>query len=173
MISHLSEEQITACLAGERSREVEAHVQSCTSCAAELTGTKQALLLFGDSANQVAAHWQSQAPAAEPRRSVFRWAGVAAAAVSAVILAATLMHRNPEPPPAPPSPEVFVRIPYVVPPAPYERTEVVRMDVPKAALIAAGFKLDTATAGDSVAADVLVGQDGRPLAVRFQENRND
>ena len=47
------------------------------------------------------------------------------------------------------------------------------MDVPVAALIAAGFRMDTASAGASVAADVLVGQDGRPLAVSFPENRND
>jgi hypothetical protein len=66
--------------------------------------------------------------------------------------------------------EVFLRIPYVVPPAPYERTEVLRMDVPVAALIAAGIKTDR-LAGETVSADVVVGQDDRPLAVGFPENR--
>ena len=63
-----------------------------------------------------------------------------------------------------------MQIPYVVPPAPYERTEVVRMDVPVAALIAAGLRMD-APAADSISADVIVGQDGRPLAVGFPENK--
>jgi hypothetical protein len=40
------------------------------------------------------------------------------------------------------------------------------MDVPVAALIAAGFRMDAAAA-NSVSADVMVGQDGRPLAVGF------
>ena len=79
------------------------------------------------------------------------------------------MHRSSMPEVQPP-PEVFLKIPYVIPPAPYERTEVVRMDVPVAALIEAGFSMNAAAA-DSVPADVLVGQDGRPLAVGFPEIR--
>ena len=61
----------------------------------------------------------------------------------------------------------FVPIPYVLPPGPYERMEIVRMRVPVAALIAAGFLVQTPDPGAQAEADVLVGQDGRPRAVRL------
>jgi hypothetical protein len=61
----------------------------------------------------------------------------------------------------------FVQIPFVGPPALYERTEVVRQSVPIAALIAAGFEVHVADSGRSLPADVLVGQDGRALAIRL------
>lgn len=61
----------------------------------------------------------------------------------------------------------FVPIPYVLPPAPYERVEVVRMKLPVAALIAAGFQMQTADLGAEAEADVIVGQDGRARAVRL------
>ena len=61
--------------------------------------------------------------------------------------------------------EQFVVVPYVVQPAPWERTEVVRIDVSLSALRALGFQVHTAETGGSVTADVLCGQDGRVLAV--------
>jgi ferric-dicitrate binding protein FerR (iron transport regulator) len=64
----------------------------------------------------------------------------------------------------------FVPIPYLAPPAPYERIEVVRMQVPVAALIAAGVPVRTADPGARVEADVMVGQDGRARAVRLVPN---
>jgi len=42
----------------------------------------------------------------------------------------------------------------------------VRMDVPVAALIASGFEVRVPDAGVSLPADVLIGQDGRPYAIR-------
>jgi hypothetical protein len=76
--------------------------------------------------------------------------------------------------PAPhPARNTFMPIPYVIAPAPYERTAVVRMDVPVAALIAAGFEVRS-VAGATLAADVLIGQDGRPLAVSLiSDSRGD
>ena len=65
-----------------------------------------------------------------------------------------------------------MRIPYTAPPAPYERTQVMRMAVPVAALIAAGFEVHVADAGAAVPAEVLVGQDGRALAIRFERRIN-
>jgi hypothetical protein len=62
-------------------------------------------------------------------------------------------------------PEQFVAVPYVVPPASYERTEVVRMQVSLSALEALGFQVHTAETGGSVTADVLCGQDGRVMAI--------
>jgi hypothetical protein len=61
----------------------------------------------------------------------------------------------------------FLAVPYVAPLAPYERASVVRMDVPVAALIAAGFEVHGAEPGGMLSADVLVGQDGRMHAVRL------
>jgi hypothetical protein len=70
------------------------------------------------------------------------------------------------------SEQPFVPIPYLAPPAPYERIEVVRMELPVAALIAAGLTVRTADPGARVEADVLVGQDGRARAVRLVSNVN-
>jgi hypothetical protein len=60
----------------------------------------------------------------------------------------------------------FVTIPYTVPLSPEERTAVVRMEIPVAALIAAGFNVPVSDAGALVEADVLVSQDGRARAIR-------
>jgi hypothetical protein len=69
--------------------------------------------------------------------------------------------------PAVKSEQPFVAIPYVAPLDPYERAEVVRMELPVSALIAAGLQVDTDDARASVQADVVVGQDGRARAVRL------
>ncbi|HEY3836735.1 MAG TPA: hypothetical protein VGL72_09190 [Bryobacteraceae bacterium] len=61
---------------------------------------------------------------------------------------------------------VFIAIPYTIPPAPYERTSVVRMDVEVAALTAAGFQIPAVQAGATIPADVLLAQDGRAVAIR-------
>ena len=165
MKTHLSEEQISACIAGERSREAESHLRDCPECAAQIASTQKSLLLFRDSAFQSAEYWQKQPQKPASSRTI-RWAAAAIAVTAAVLIAVTT-HRVRE---IPPRQEVFLKIPYVIPPAPYERTEVVRMDVPVAALIQAGFTMNAAAA-DTVPADVLVGQDGRPLAVGFPETK--
>ena len=84
------------------------------------------------------------------------------ALAAAVLIALCISYSRP---PQPLLQEVFTPIPYVIPPAPYERTEVVRMDVPVADLVAAGLRIQSAGEATSVPADVLIGQDGRPLAV--------
>jgi hypothetical protein len=61
----------------------------------------------------------------------------------------------------------FVPIPYVLPPGPYERVEVVRMSLPVSELIAAGFQMQTSDLGAQAEADVMVGQDGRARALRL------
>jgi len=169
MNSHLSEEQIAAWMAGEKGGEAEQHVLECPECASEVERTGKALLLFRSSGYAAAEYWRMQPTARAPRR-VRRWVPAAASAVAAALLAVAIILHRPPARPAPPTQEVFQRIPYVVPPAPYERTEVVHMDVPVAALIAAGFRMNEAAA-ESIPADVLVGQDGRPLAVGFPEDK--
>jgi hypothetical protein len=61
--------------------------------------------------------------------------------------------------------EQYVKVPYVVQLAPWERTEVVRMQVSLSALSALGFQVHTPETGGSVTADVLCGQDRRVVAI--------
>ncbi len=100
-----------------------------------------------------------------PTRRTIWWIPAAAAAMLAAGIVA--LHR-PSPPHTADAP--FVEIPYEAPLAPYERTEIVRMDVPVAALIAAGFEVHAADTGVALRADVLFGQDGRAHAIRLLTN---
>lgn len=61
--------------------------------------------------------------------------------------------------------EQFIAVPYVVPLAPYERAEVVRTQVSRAALTALGFDVHGPDVSGSVTADLECGQDGRVVAV--------
>jgi hypothetical protein len=61
----------------------------------------------------------------------------------------------------------FIAIPYTLPLEPWERAEVMRMDLPVAALIAAGYPTGMMDPTGSARADVLVGQDGSPRAIRL------
>lgn len=66
-----------------------------------------------------------------------------------------------------PQPQPFLAIPYTEPLAPYERAAVIRVDVPVAAVIAAGFRVPTPDPGATVKADLVVGADGRARAIRL------
>lgn len=98
---------------------------------------------------------------------------IAAVAVAASLAAVWIAGSRPAQKAAAPavaeaeSEQPFLPIPYVLPPAPYERVEIVRMQVPVAALISAGLPVGSADPGAQAEADVLVGQDGRPRAVRL------
>jgi len=72
-----------------------------------------------------------------------------------------------QPPAKVASEQPFIALPYVAPPAPYERTEVLRMDVQVAMLMTAGLEVRAPAVEGVVRADVVVGQDGRALAVRL------
>jgi hypothetical protein len=100
------------------------------------------------------------------------WFPVTAVALAALSALAVFVAKHPAPHPTIATEAPFIAIPYVAPPAPYERTEMKRMDVPLAALIAAGLEVRASGDGGMVRADVIVGQDGRPLAIRLlKENR--
>lgn len=105
------------------------------------------------------------------RRRTRYWIAAAGVAAASVVAVAMAMHRQPAVDSAAMTQaqveQPFVPIPYVLPPAPYERVEVVRMRVPVAALIAAGLPMRTDDPAGQAEADVLVGQDGRPRAVRL------
>jgi hypothetical protein len=98
---------------------------------------------------------------------------MAAGAMAASVAVAWFVEHRPAPmPAAPPVVETeaeppFVPIPYVLPPAPYERVQVVRMKLPVSELVAAGFRMQNADLGAQAEADVMVGQDGSPRAVRL------
>jgi hypothetical protein len=105
-----------------------------------------------------------------------RWS-IAAGAVAAAALALMLAPR-PGPAESPTQPatvaagaaaseQPFIPIPYVAPLGPYERGEVVRMALPVAALLSAGLRVETADPSGFAEADIIVGQDGSPRAVRL------
>lgn len=68
-----------------------------------------------------------------------------------------------------PSPAVaeFISVPFTVPLSPGERTEVRRVEMPVAALIAAGMPISVGETGSLARADVVVGADGRARAFRL------
>jgi hypothetical protein len=66
--------------------------------------------------------------------------------------------------------EQFTAVPYVVPLAPYERVEVVRMQVSLAALTSLGFEVHGPDVSGSVMADVECGEDGRVVAISLLQN---
>jgi hypothetical protein len=105
------------------------------------------------------------------RRRGRYWIGASGAVAASVVLIWMAVHRPASLPAAPvieaEAEQPFMPIPYVLPPAPYERIQVVRMKLPVAALIAAGLPMRTADPGAQAEADVIVGQDGRPRAVRL------
>jgi hypothetical protein len=154
MNRHLSPEEISGWIVGERPADAERHARHCAECRGEIDRINGAVGLFRDwyAAGLPAA----PAPAATPRRTVL--IGALAASLAAGVLLT--------PRPSAIRGDSFVPIPYVAPLAPYERASMVRMDVPVAALIAAGFEVRVPDAGVSLPADVLIGQDGRPYAIR-------
>jgi hypothetical protein len=104
------------------------------------------------------------------RRVWLSVAGLAAAALSTILL----IVERPARPPVTGGVEAtnkvedpFVPIPYVTPLAPYERADVVRVNLPVTALVAAGVPVSTAAPSLTMQADVIVGQDGRAHAIRL------
>jgi hypothetical protein len=114
-------------------------------------------------ASRTASHL---APRSAARR--LRWWLPAAALAASLAIAAVALHRATPPPRI--AGEPFIEIPYIAPLAPYERTRIVRMDVPVSALIAAGFEVQAVDTGAALPADVLFGQDGRAHAIRLVSN---
>ncbi len=179
MNQHLSSEQVSKWMVGERTSEAVQHAFECSHCRAELDGLEKAFELFRESGRRWSEHWYrpaSQNDLVQPGANLgsVLWVKLSwmAALVASVFVGALLILQT-----APVSQraeplrragvEPFVRIPYVASPAPYERTEVMRMDVTASALIAAGFDVHVPDAGATVTADLLVGQDRRVLAIRL------
>lgn len=181
MNEHFSSEQVSRWMIGERSAEDIRHARECPLCRAELDRMEKAFLLFRESSRRWSEHaylsksqngLEHVQPSARQRSPQWVNLSLRGALAAFVVVGALLIYRAaPVSQHAEPSrlssAEPFVQIPYVVPPAPYERTEIMRMDVPVTALIAAGFQVHVPDSGAAVKADVLVGQDRRVLAVRL------
>jgi hypothetical protein len=61
----------------------------------------------------------------------------------------------------------FIRIPYTAALEPYERADIVRVELPVAALMATGLRIQTADASAKAQADLIVGEDGMARAIRL------
>ena len=63
----------------------------------------------------------------------------------------------------------FIRLPNAEEIAPNEEVNLVRIEVPRSAMIALGYAVSAEQAGEPVEADVMLGADGVARAVRFLE----
>jgi hypothetical protein len=170
MNKHLSSEEIANCLIGEESPVEQLHLRECQSCQAELESLRHAFSLYRDSGRNWSEYWLGKTDF-KPRQARTGGFGKWALAGSlAIAVLAALFVRTSSAPAIEDQP--FLPIPYVVSPAAYERTHVKRMSVPVAALRSAGLTIPLADPGASVQADVLLGQDGRALAVRLVSSTN-
>jgi hypothetical protein len=167
MNQHLSEDRISQWILGEHTAAEEVHVRDCAACRAEVERLRDDFTLFRESAERWSGHWYRTPAHPSPLRVWSRFA-LSACATAALAIAVLI---SPKPPAKVAAEPPFVEIPYVAPLAPYERTAVMRMEVPVAALIAAGFEVHGPEPGSTLTADVLVGQDGQPRAIRLISNR--
>jgi hypothetical protein len=163
MNRHLASEQISWWIAGERTAEAQRHVAECAQCRREVDRVQEGLSDFRESGQRWSEHWYAVREARRER--VWFWRRPAFAGGLVLAMLATLLVA-PRQALVTQAEEPFLEIPYVAPLAPYEHTTVRRMDVPVAALIAAGFEVHLPETGGMVTVDVLVGQDGRAHAIR-------
>jgi len=61
----------------------------------------------------------------------------------------------------------FITIPYAEPLAPYERAELQRVKLTRGTLLAMGLPTDVPDADEPMNAELMVGEDGIPRAVRI------
>ena len=170
MNRHLSSERVASWVTGERTPDEERHVRECPACRAEVEGLEETFALFRESGERWSEHWRAaRAGEGGRQRTMARPVAMAGALAAALLVCAVWLQR---PVPDALAEAPFLEIPYTAPLAPYERTSVMRMEVPVAALTAAGFQVHGQEPGATVTADVLVGQDGRARAFRLISNRS-
>jgi hypothetical protein len=123
----------------------------------------------------VLAALNGQDPRPYTASNTWRWLVASALVSGTVFIIVFLMatHRNPTVMPVQAADEQFTAMPYVIPPAPYERTSVVRTEVPLQIMLAAGFHVQGEDLSSSILADVLYGEDGRILALRLVSQSGD
>ena len=182
--AHISETSRRGLAPGEA---LAAHLAACPACSARWDREADLTRGFVDARSAVAGLRSSDAARArllarfEARRAAPRWTWLAVAATLVLALALGFW-KHPLPPRAPAAPPVeiasaedvladndFVPVPYAAPLAQGELVEVVRVDLSPAALARMGFLTQAGYSGD-VTADLVVGEDGLPRAVRVPES---
>jgi hypothetical protein len=113
---------------------------------------------------------------ARQRKRVRRQGIMWAAAAAAIVLAMVFMNRKP---PVLPQPSEVVTdfFPLMDPAPPFQRGRILRVEVPASAMKMVGLPVHEEHLNDPVEADVLVGEEGLPRAIRFvklerQQTRN-
>ena len=106
---------------------------------------------------------QDHAVSVRGGRQYWLMAGLAAAAAVLMAFSSTLHRAQPVPQP----PNEFVMVPGAATLPPMESGSLVRMDVPVAELPALGLAPPPSNRTASVRADLIIGQDGLPRAVRL------
>ena len=167
------------------------HVVQCPACAARMRGQaaiKHGLrALAGQMSRTEApprvearlraafrAHNGMEAAPARHWRPAFAWA----AALAALLVVALVLVRGRAPQAPPPVSHAveladngiengFIPLPNAAQIDPAEEVNVVRVEVPRSAMIALGYDVKPEEASQSVEADVMLGTDGLARAVRF------
>jgi len=97
------------------------------------------------------------------RREVMIWA----AAVAAIVVLMVSMNRRPLATPPQSSEVVTDFFPLVDPAPPFQRGRLLRIEVPASAMKMVGLPVHEQHLNDPIQADVLVGEEGLPRAIRF------
>ena len=167
----------------QASPELTQHTTQCSSCAKfleERTALHKAFAnlrmetaSLGPSTlveQQVLAALNASTPNPRLPHRTWRWITVSALAFAALLIFAALFTVSRTHKAAPiaeiPHEEPFTAMPYVVPPAPDERTTVVRTRVSSQIMQDAGLHVQD-DPGSTALADVVLSQDGRLLALRL------
>src|SRR5207247_11304212 len=111
-----------------------------------------------------------QAFRARRRKRVRREAMIWAAAVAAIVVMMVSMNRKPPvvSPVGPRQSEVVTDFfPLMDPAPPFQRGRILRIEVPASAMKMVGLPVHEQHLNDPVQADVLVGEEGLPRAIRF------
>jgi hypothetical protein len=88
MNQHLSNEQISEWIAGERTAETQRHIRECPVCDAELAGFESGLSAFGHAVRQWAVQKEMHPKPQELPNASWRWALGAAAILTLALLPA-------------------------------------------------------------------------------------
>ncbi|HLK69787.1 MAG TPA: hypothetical protein VKU19_40435 [Bryobacteraceae bacterium] len=160
-------------------RVLRTHIEHCPECASLLESHRSMEAAIRRLAREplpaaeaiearVLAEFDRKAAQRRPAKVAARWVVAVAMAASILLAAFVTLRRTPaQPAPAVAVEEVpFLTIPYTIPIGPEERAEVVRMRIPVAALLAAGFRVQVSDPSGAIDADALVSQDGRVRAIR-------
>jgi hypothetical protein len=99
------------------------------------------------------------------RKRVVAWPLAMEVLAAAAIIVIAIYSR-----PAKVASDDFIAVPYAAPIGEYERTEVVRVNVPVAALAQWGLPVTSSNSSQTVNAEVVIGEDGLARAVRFTNN---